>query len=265
MSSLSTRLMPGAEPFFRANGPTGCLVVHGFASSPGEVRWLAGYLADAGFTVIAPRLPGHGSDPRDLGRVQRRDWLLALLDAYALLRAQCEQVVLVGHSMGGLLALRLSLDVPVAGVAVLASPVQFPPGLIHYSRWLKYVLRSTDQTDHSSLGALIREEQVRRGEPALGRVRYDRWATAGVAELYALSREVDARLPEVRAPLLLMYSEGDETAPPANGVCIRERAASPDMTLTVLRQSGHNLPVDCERETVFAETAAFARRVTGGV
>lgn len=256
------RLMPGAEPYFRANGPVGCLVLHGFASSPGEVRWLAQHLAEAGFSVYAPRLPGHGSSPRDLGRARRRDWLLALLDAYALLRDQCEQVVLVGHSLGGLLALRLSLDVPVAGVAVLGSPVQFAGGLIHYSRWLKYVLRSTDQTDRSPLVDRVRAEQVRRGEPALGRVRYDRWASAAVAELYALAGEVDARLPEIRAPLLLIYSEADATAPPANGVRIRERAASPDQTLIVLQQSGHNLAVDCERETVFERTAEFARRVT---
>jgi carboxylesterase len=264
MKASSMRLLAGAEPFFRANGPVGCLVVHGFASSPAEVRWLAEHLADAGFTVYAPRLPGHGSHPRDLGRVRRHDWLLALHDAYTLLANQCEQIVLIGHSLGGLLALRLSLDVPAAGVAVLGSPVQFAPGLIHYSRWLKLVLPYTDQTDRGPLGDRVRAEQTRRGEPALGRVRYDRWASAGVAELYALSREVDRRLPDVRAPLLLIYSNADETAPPVNGIRIRARAASADKTLTVLKRSGHNLPIDLERDTVFAETAAFARRVTGG-
>jgi carboxylesterase len=254
--------MPGAEPFFQRGGPVGCLVVHGFASSPGEVRWLAQYIAEAGFTTYAPRLPGHGSDPRDLRRVHRRDWLTALLDAYAVLRAQCEQVVLTGHSMGGLLCLRLSLEVPVAGVAVLGSPVQFAPGLIHYARWLKYVLPYTDQTDRGPLGELVKAEQMRRGEPALGRIRYDRWATAAVAQVYALSHEVDDLLPQVRAPLRLVYSEADETAPLSNGQRILERAGSPDKELIVLRESGHNLPVDVEREAVFTLAAGFCQRVT---
>lgn len=259
--SSSARLMPGADPFFRRGGPVGCLVVHGFASSPGEVRWLAQHLAEAGFTTLAPRLPGHGTHPHDLRRVRRADWLAALFDAYALLRGQCERVVVAGHSMGGLLSLRLSLDVEVAGVAVLASPVQFNSSLIHYARWLKYVLRDTDQTDRSGLDGIVREEQARRGEAVIGRVRYDRWATAAVAELYALSQEVDALLPQIRAPLLLVYSEGDHTAPPANGERIHARAASSGPPPTVLQRSGHNLPVDVEREAVFGLVTEFALRL----
>jgi carboxylesterase len=258
----SIHLMAGADPVFRRSGPVGCLVVHGFASSPGEVRWLAQHMADAGFTTLAPRLPGHGSDPHDLRRVQRRDWLTALLDAYAVLRDQCDHVVVVGHSMGGLLSLRLSLEVEVEGVAVLASPVQFGGRLIHYARWLKFVLPYTDQSDRGPLGDLVKAEQVRRGEAAIGRVRYDRWATAAVAQVYALSQEVDARLPDLRVPLLLVYSEADETAPPFNGQRILARAGSPDKSLVVLKQSGHNLPVDVEREAVFALATEFALRVS---
>ena len=257
------RLMAGANPYFRRGGPLGCLVVHGFASSPGEVRWLAAFLADAGFTTLAPRLPGHGTDPRDLRHVLRRDWITALLDAYSVLRAQCEQVVLVGHSMGGLLSLRLSLETDVAGVAVLASPVRFESRLIHYARWLKYVLPYTDQTDRGPLGDIVRAEQARRGEPALGRIRYDRWATAAVAQVYALSQEVDALLPQIRAPLMLVYSEGDETAPPTNGEHIYSRVGSTDKTLITLKSSGHNLPVDIERDTTFARTLEFVLRVSG--
>lgn len=258
----SNHLMAGADPFFRRGGPVGCLVVHGFASSPGEVRWLAQHLAEAGFTTLAPRLPGHGTAARDLRRARRHDWLNALRDAHAVLRGQCERIVVIGHSMGGLLALRLARDCEVAGVAVLASPVRFNSRLIHYARWLKYGLIYTDQTDRSGLDAIVREEQARRGEPVTGRVRYDRWATSAVAELYALAQEVDARLPELNAPLLLVYSEGDQTAPPFNGERIRQRAASPEKTLTVLQRSGHNLPIDVERETVFGLAADFARRVT---
>ncbi|MBL8147909.1 MAG: alpha/beta fold hydrolase [Anaerolineae bacterium] len=257
----SARLMPGAKPFFRRSGPVGCLVVHGFASSPGEVRWLAQHLAEAGFTTLAPRLPGHGSHPHDLRRVRRHDWLAALLDAYAILRGECERVVVAGHSMGGLLALRLSLEVETAGVAVMASPVQFGPKSIRYARWLRYVLRDTDQRDRSGLDDIVREEQARRGEPVIGRMRYDRWATAAVAELYALSQEVDALLPQIRVPLLLVYSEGDHTAPPANGERIYSRAASGDKGLIALQHSGHNLPVDVEREAVFGLVTEFALRL----
>ncbi len=262
--SEASGLMPGAAPLFQRGGPVGCLVVHGFASSPGEVRWLAQHLASAGHTVLTPRLPGHGVNHRDLARPSWRDWLAQLHDAYVLLRGDCAQVVVIGHSMGGLLSLLLSLEAEVAGVAVLASPLSFSSPGVRNARWLKVVRPYTDQTDRSTLGEIVKAEQARRGEPQLGRMRYDIWSTAAVAQLYALSQQVDVALPQVRAPLLLMYSEADSTAPPQNGQRLRDRAGSADKTLVLLKQSGHNLPVDIEREIVFAQVEAFVNCVTSG-
>lgn len=256
------RLLPGAEPYFQPGGRVGCLLVHGFASSPYEMRWLGQHLAAAGHTVYAPRLPGHGTDPRDLTRPRWRDWVAHLLDASAVLRSQCDQIVLVGHSMGGLLTLQLSLCVPVEGVAVLGSPVRFTNRKTRAARWLKTIQPFSDQTDRSALPGVVRTEQARRGEPASGRVRYDRWATAGVAQLVALADATDAILPQVTAPLLLVYSEADHTAPLFNGQRAFERAGSADKQLKVLHHSGHNVQLDIERETVFALVAEFVARVT---
>ena len=64
-SSLSP-IMPGAEPFLYEAGETGCLLVHGFTSSPSEMRGLGRYLADRGITANAGLLPGHGTSPADL-------------------------------------------------------------------------------------------------------------------------------------------------------------------------------------------------------
>jgi carboxylesterase len=250
--------LAGAAPYFQRGGPVGCLVVHGFASSPGEVRWLAQSLAQAGHTVYAPRLPGHGlTDPRALARMHRHDWLAHLLDAHTLLKQDCAHVVLVGHSMGGLLALRLSLEAEVSGVVVLASPLHFTGRAIRYAHWLKYVLPYTDQTDRTGLHEVMKAEQARRGEPEIGRIRYDWWSTAALAQLYALAQDVDAALPQMRAPLLLMYSEADTTATPASGQRILERAGSARKRMVLLKDSGHNLPVDVDREAVFAEVRGF--------
>ena len=68
-------LLPGAEPFSAAGGPHGVLVLHGFTGSPNSIRPLADALADAGYAVELPLLPGHGTTEEDLAEVGWDEWL----------------------------------------------------------------------------------------------------------------------------------------------------------------------------------------------
>lgn len=251
----------GAEPFFASGNDIGCLCLHGFTASPAEIRWLGQHLAGEGFTVYAPRLAGHGTEPRALNRTIWQDWAASALDGYHLLRQTCRSVVIVGHSMGGLLALLLSTQVETAGIGVLASPVIFKSRTMAVSNWLKYPLPYTMQPDQSLLPQAVREEQARRGEPVLGRVRYDRWSTAAVAQLYALAKVVDAELPQVTVPLLLVYSQGDKTAVVEQGEHIAARVKSAQVEHHVLENSGHILTQDVDRESVFAWVTAFVKKI----
>lgn len=257
---MQNHYRPGAEPFYHRGNATGCLCLHGFMASTAEVRWLGVHLAQQGTTVYAPRLPGHGTHYRDMSRMRWRDWYNAALDGYHILRQQCERVFVAGLSMGGMLALLLGASVPVAGLAVMASPVVFSRRRLAYARWFKYVVPYTRQPDRSNLPQLIREEQARRGEPVLGRVRYDEWSTAAVAELYTLSQVVRASLPQVTAPLLLIYSEADQTVPRENAAIIARQVGSKEVEQHLLRTSEHILTQHVERETVYALVADFIAR-----
>ena len=255
--------MPGAEPYLRLGDDTGCLVLHGFTASPAEVRWLAEHLAAQGRTVYAPRLAGHGRTPADLARTRWPDWYANALDGYQMLRANCRRVIVVGHSMGGLLALLLASDQPVDGVAVLATPLRFS-AQAHASRWTYRLRPYTDQSDRSGFPERLRQAQAARGEPATGRVRYDRWPTRSVAELVMLADTAHARLPQVSAPLLLVYSSADRTASPDNADTIAAGVTSADVERHTLHVGEHILPQDDERDTVFALVAAFVARLAAG-
>jgi len=260
MHTTLPTLTPGAEPYFQRGGDIGCLCLHGFMASPAEVRWLSEHLAGQGYTVFAPRLPGHGMDFRRMTRSGWRDWYAAALDGLQVLRSQCKQVYGVGHSMGGMLTLLLAAEGLVDGAAVLAAPVMFSSRIMSIAHWLKYVLPYTDQTDRSKLPEIIRMEQTRRGELISGRVRYDRWSTAAVAEIYQLSAVVREHLARIQTPLLLVYAQADETAPPENMQLILNSVRSPILEHHLLNEGGHILPQDIARETVFALTADFIAR-----
>lgn len=253
--------LPGAEPFFFPGGDTGCLCLHGFTASPAEVRWLGEHLRDCGHTVYGQRLAGHGTDPTHLARTTWQDWYASALDGYHLLRQVCQSVVVIGHSMGGLLALLLAAEVQIAGVAALAAPLRFSSRLMARANLMKYPLPYTNQPDQSSLPQIIRDEQARRGEPARGRVRYDRWSTAAVAQLFELSRRAESQLSQVTAPLLLIYSRGDVTAVVEQSDAIASGVSSPTIQRHILDHSGHILTQDVEREQVFTWVADFVTTI----
>ncbi len=250
---IPSPIMPGAEPYFQRGGKTGCLCLHGFSASPAEVRWFAGHLAEAGHTVYVPRLAGHGTTPQDLARVRWTDWYTSALDGYHLLKHQCDQVFVCGLSMGALLALFLSAELPVDGVIAMAAPLVIygRPQNIAFVRLLKYVLRYTNQADTSALPQRVRSEQTQRGEEAVGRVRYDLWSTSGYEQFLRLRQAVIQRLPAVTVPLLLIFSEKDATVALDSQQIICERAQSRVIETRLLKESGHVMTQDSEMQTVF--------------
>lgn len=264
MTTPFPKIMKGAEPYFYRGGPLGVLVLHGFTASPAEPYWLGTYLAGQGMTVYIPRIAGHGTDRRDLARLHWHDWYFSALDGYHVLSQQCEQVFVAGHSMGGLLALLLAAQVSLAGVAVLASPVQFNSRAMASAHLLRFVVPYTDQSGDSALTETIRAEQAQRGEPVIGRVRYDIWSTAAVAQLYALVNTARDRLPQVTAPLLLLYSEADTVVPLANADIIAAGVRSAVIERHTVPNSDHILIQDHERDTVFQLVSAFIQAQQGG-
>ncbi|MBE0691238.1 MAG: alpha/beta fold hydrolase, partial [Anaerolineae bacterium] len=176
---------------------------------------------------------------------------------------RCERVIVVGHSMGGLVALALAEGHDVDAVVALAAPIRLGRR-VALARWLRYVYPYSDQSDTSALQEIVRAEQARRGEPVIGRVCYDVWSTAALAQLYALSRVVDAGLSQIRAPLQLIYSKADPTVPVHLAAYIAERVSSQVVERQILDQSGHILPQDIQRDTVFQLIGHFVETHGGG-
>jgi carboxylesterase len=101
-------VQPGSEPFSFEGGKVGALMVHGFTGSPYSMRPWGSFLADAGLTVLGPRLPGHGTRWQEMNLTRWQDWYGEVERGFDTLRGRCDQVFVMGLSMGGTLALRLA-------------------------------------------------------------------------------------------------------------------------------------------------------------
>ncbi len=98
-------IMPGAEPFFFKGNDIGVLVCHGFTGTTQSMRYLGEQLHGAGYTVIGPRLKGHGISPAAMARTTAADWIASVDEALEELRKTCSQIYMTGLSMGGTLTL----------------------------------------------------------------------------------------------------------------------------------------------------------------
>jgi carboxylesterase len=245
--------MPGAEPFFFRGDSIGALLIHGFTGAPKEMRLLGEALAAEGHTVLGMRLPQHGTTAEDMFRSDWRDWYAAALDGYHLLRAQCEMVFLMGLSMGGAIALRMSADYPAAGVVALSTPSQ------------PYHDRMGWRVNFIGLLSYL-QPYVGKRAPAPdaaprphSRVAYSAYSTRAIPQFRAIIREAAAVLPRVTVPVLLAHSRGDRLIPAENMPYIFAHLGSADKEMLWLEKSDHVITEDCEREPLFAKINAFVR------
>src|SRR3546814_3885283 len=96
------------------------------------MRPLADGLADAGFAVEMPRLPGHGTHVDDMVETGWDDWLTEAERALGALAERCPggRLVVVGLSMGGALTAALAEGHPeLAGIVLINSPAAVPEEL----------------------------------------------------------------------------------------------------------------------------------------
>src|SRR5690554_1303640 len=104
---------------------TGVLCIHGFTGGPFEVEPFADYLAEQTDWVIEiPTLPGHG-EKLELGAQSAEVWMMEAELALKRLKAKADRVIIVGFSMGGLIALYLSMRYKVDRLVLLSAAVKY--------------------------------------------------------------------------------------------------------------------------------------------
>jgi len=111
------------EFFFQGNNNEAIILVHGWSSTPYTIRKLGEYLNKKGYTVIGPRLTGHGTKPEDLDGVIWQDWLNDLGRVYKKTAQHYDKIFIAGTSLGGNLAILLAeRHSKIRGLILLATP-----------------------------------------------------------------------------------------------------------------------------------------------
>lgn len=244
-------LMRGAEPFLYEAGDTACLLVHGYTSTPCEMRGLAHYLAERGISVGAVLLEGHGTTPADLQGKTWRDWYDSVQRALDEMLARYCKVYLAGLSLGGALTLYTAAHRgrQLAGIVAMSAPIYMP-------RPFSYVLRGM-QGAMPFMGKPYKD--IEDPEAQLHHVSYDRSPVDATASLVDFLGHVRAALPQVKTPALIIYARHDHVVPGVSAHHIYSRLGSPDKQMLALHRGYHIVTVDTDRDRVFSGLHNFVQ------
>jgi carboxylesterase len=249
----------GAAEFFAGGDPPCVVAFHGFGGTAAELRPLLDSIAQAGHAVDAALLPGHGTRVEDLQDATFERWLGAGRLRAAAAAAKYGRFVLLGFSLGSLVAMELAAERPegLAGLVVLGNALTLSPPLRAWFGLLSrlgrhlpdvYVLktRAGDLVDQSAMPGLL---------------TYDRSPLRSALEVYRAGIRVRAVSSRIVCPTLILHGLRDAVCPWQNARRLAHQLGSADVTLRVFERSAHVIACDAERDEVGREVVSFVRRL----
>jgi carboxylesterase len=241
-------VLKGAEPFSFEGNDVGVLVLHGFTGSTQSMRYLGeGLNRRYGFTVVGPRLPGHGTSPDDMEATGYMDWVGEAEKALHELAARKRLVFVTGLSMGGTLTLNLAARFPKIVKAI--APIAAPAGLMNEG--IAQVL-SLNPAPHRipGIGSDIKA-------PGVAELAYAEVPVSCLREvtiLVALTRDL---LHKITCPSLIIQAREDHVVPAVNAMQIVQTIRSDDVRLLWLNESYHVATLDNDKDLIIDRVGGF--------
>jgi len=243
-----TEIPVPAREFFLPGGDVAVVFVHGFAGTLADLQPLVEHERNLGRTVVGVRLPGHGHTPERLSRSTAADWQAAVRAAVRAVPADVREIILVGESMGGLLAVcQAQADPRIRRLVLLA-----PPFRINHERRLHLISRvlpkstrrrkpwltEADRASHAAKGSLF--------EITVGAYRE-------FLEVVKASRQA---LRAVKVPMLAIFSQADQRTSSSSMDYLRLNSQS-GVTTREVPGDAHHLLVGPGSAALISEISHF--------
>lgn len=235
------RIIPGAK--------TALLLIHGIVGTPDHFAAFLPLIPDD-YSVYNLLLDGHGKGVRDFSRSSMGKWRTQVSQAVKVLSENHEDILIVGHSMGCLLASELALSTPkIKGLFLLAIPLRLHFRLSMVGISLKVYLNRVSSSDQKALAAL----RCYGIKPDRNPFHYLGWIPRFL-ELFRLMKTVRRILPQLQTPCRVYLSAKDEL------VSLRSKAlleVNKNFSVSVLPDSTHYYYAPKDMEFLLSEFKNF--------
>jgi alpha-beta hydrolase superfamily lysophospholipase len=238
-------------------------IAHGYGEHIGRYEHVAQRLNEAGFAVYGPDHHGHGKSAGKRGRISIKT-AVADLDQMIVMISKGRHPelpqFLLGHSMGGAIALRYAMahQDRLAGLAVSAplAAVEGSPALLMFGRTLGLVLPGAPVSkveprlvsrDHQVVKAYIADPLNHHGPVPAGVAR------DFILHIGTLARDVQ----RITLPTLLMWGTADRICPTSGAELVAANIGSEDLTVKRYEGLFHEIMNEPERIQVLDDLTGW--------
>ena len=249
-------------------GRTGCLMLHGFMGSPKSSRPMAEYLAERGISVHCPLLPGHGNMPDKIHGASGKQWLAEATEGLARIRELADEIFIMGHSMGTVLAAHLIVQNPdIRGLIMLAPLYDVPDRRLRVFAGLRYVMPWFYPWKMRRLRRLVTERvldydptidldnpQVQAWLPQATRI-----STGSIDDMRKMGDAGRKLWPRLTLPVIIFQGDHDSAVHPGYAERLCAELGSQDKQFHLLPGAGHELmrPFDPAHQQVWPKVYDF--------
>lgn len=238
--------------FFPGTNGKGVLLVHGWTSTPYELRRLGKYLSENGYTTSGIMLSGHGTIPKDLEGIGYEKWIEDIQKGVEELRESCDKVYIAGTSIGASLALiAAQRDKDLAGLVLMATPyrMRLEPAALFVAKILLRLKKKYRQKWYPPTFGL--STTITR------LISYQSYPVKSVLEAFRLVQEARKNLSAVTQPILVMQSTSDHIVAKDSLERIYEGVGSGVKRKKYIRKAYHTFISDIRNEHVFQDILDF--------
>jgi alpha-beta hydrolase superfamily lysophospholipase len=234
------------------------VLVHGYGEHMGRYDHVAQALVARGSAVVGPDHVGHGLSPGERAVVEDFESVVDDLRAVVQVARDDLPVVMVGHSMGGLIAARYAQRhrEDLAGLVLSSPAVGLGPVV---EGWLAAPELPSDPIDPA---VLTRDPAVREAYAADPLVYHGGWKRPYLEAYLAADRAIAGGPGFGDLPLLYLHGADDQLPPVDLARPVVERLAGPDSELHVVEGARHELFNELGKAQTIESVAGFAERVT---
>lgn len=229
-----------------AGAKTMVILIHGFMGSPSQMTYLAQAALGCRCAISVPLLPGHGRDTGSFGRATAAHWLAHVFEEVDRCSRAYDSVYLVGHSMGGLLALHSANRYPakVKGLLLIACPFALRP--LSPAVLRVRMAQLFYHKHHPMKAAYLAGSGVALSPALLWNSRRPTQA------LRHLIKDTAAILPQISAPVVVVYAPKDEVVSLKSRDTLRSGLVNAALDEITLGDALHAYYPEADRQRIIA-------------